>query len=158
MFLSAALAPMIALGVQFQHDHQKGVNRRGDHEMGFSHEKTTHHFRLYEDGGAIEVAANDAADTASRDLIRLHLMHIVGLFSEGDFSKPAAIHDRTVPGTQTMARLKAEIAYTFETAERGGRIRITTKNAEALAAIHQFLRFQIEDHRTGDSLEIEKKH
>jgi hypothetical protein len=40
--------------------------------------------------------------------------------------------------------------------ERGGRIRITTNNKEALAAVHEFLRFQIADHQTGDSTEIEK--
>jgi len=29
--------------------------------MGFSHEKTTHHFQLYKDGGAIQVTVNDPA-------------------------------------------------------------------------------------------------
>ena len=29
--------------------------KRGDHAMGFSHEKTTHHFLLLTDGGGIEV-------------------------------------------------------------------------------------------------------
>jgi hypothetical protein len=32
----------------------------------------------------------------------------------------------------------------------GGRLRITTTDTEALKAIHQFLTFQIDDHRTGD--------
>jgi len=35
-------------------DHHEGVNHRGDQVMGFSREKTTDHFRLYPDGGAIE--------------------------------------------------------------------------------------------------------
>jgi len=39
--------------------HHDAVNQHGDQVMGFSHEKTTHHFRLYADGGAIEVTAND---------------------------------------------------------------------------------------------------
>jgi hypothetical protein len=33
-------------------------------------------------------------------------------------------------------------------------VRITTKNKEALAAVYDFLRFQIADHRTGDTEEI----
>jgi hypothetical protein len=34
------------------HDaHHAGVNERGDKVMGFSHEKTAHHFRLKADGG-----------------------------------------------------------------------------------------------------------
>lgn len=136
-------------------DHLKGVNNRGDHAMGFSHSRATHHFRLSATGGAIEVSANDAKDTESRDQIRNHLGHISKLFAEGDFTKPMFTHGRVPPGMPEMARLKSEIAYTYEGTERGGRVRITTKNAEALAAIHDFLRFQIKDHETGDSLEVD---
>ena len=63
--------------------HHTAVDERGDHVMGFQHEKTSHHFRLTPSGGAIEVSANDPADTASRDAIRTHLAHIAGKFSEG---------------------------------------------------------------------------
>jgi hypothetical protein len=35
--------------------HQADVEKHGDEAMGFPHDKTTHHFRLYSDGGAIEV-------------------------------------------------------------------------------------------------------
>lgn len=142
---------------QASKDHHAAVNERGDHEMGFSHLKTAHHFRLYEDGGAIEVEALDAADTASRDQIRNHLSMIAGVFAQGDFAIPKAVHDQSVPGTLAMARRKADISYKFESTERGGRVRISTGSAEALAAIHEFLRFQIQDHQTGDSLEIAKK-
>jgi len=31
--------------------------------MGFSHDKTTHHFRLYADSGAIEVNVDDSKDS-----------------------------------------------------------------------------------------------
>jgi hypothetical protein len=53
-----------------------------------------------------------------------------------------------------MKRQKAMIEWKFEETPNGGRVRITTKDTEALAAIHEFLRFQIEDHRTGDSTGI----
>ena len=42
------------------------MNKRGDKHMGFDHLKTTHHFLLSKDGGAIQVAANDPKDTAER--------------------------------------------------------------------------------------------
>jgi len=44
--------------------HQADVEKHGDEAMGFPHDKTTHHFRLYSDGGAIEVTANDGKDSA----------------------------------------------------------------------------------------------
>lgn len=54
----------------------QAVNQRGDQVMGFSHDKTKHHFRLYSDGGAIEVETIDPNDTDSRDQIRSHWRHI----------------------------------------------------------------------------------
>jgi hypothetical protein len=138
------------------HDsHLDGVNRRGDAVMGFSHVKTTHHFLLKTDGGVIQVETNDANDGAGRDQIRRHLKHIAKKFSEGDFAAPALIHGQTPPGVSAMQSLTAEIKYEFEELERGGRIRISTKNSEAVKAIHEFLRFQIKDHQTGDSGKVE---
>lgn len=142
------------------HNHQQrvdGVNERGDHAMGFSHEKTTHHFRLAADGGAIEVTANDAGDAASMEQIKTHLAHIAKMFKEGDFSAPLFTHGEVPAGVPAMKRLKADITYSFETIDNGGRVRMTTANAEAVAAIHEFLRYQITDHQTGDSADPAKQ-
>ena len=136
------------------HDH--GVVKRGDEVMGFSHEKTTHHFRLFNDGGAIEAEANDPKDSASRDEIRSHFTHIAKLFAEGDFSAPMLIHAQNPPGTEGMKRMRNAIEYKLETTEKGARIHIITKDAEALRAVHEFLRFQIADHQTGDTTDITK--
>jgi len=141
-----------------QDQHHEGMVQRGDEVMGFSHEKTTHHFRLYGDGGAIEVEANDVKDTANRDQIRSHLGHIVTMFAGGDFSAPMLIHAQNPPGTETMKRLREAIQYKLETSEKGARIRIATKDADALRAVHEFLRFQIADHQTGDSPEVTNVH
>lgn len=139
-----------------QHDasHQQGVNKRGDMVMGFSHMKATHHFILKTDGGVIDVSANDPKDTETRNQIRGHLTHIAKMFAEGNFNAPMLIHAQTPPGVPTLQKLKSEIKYTFEQTEHGARILIKTNNSEALAAIHDFLRFQIEDHKTGDSKEV----
>jgi hypothetical protein len=145
------------------HDHSQSdktrheqVNERGDHTMGFSHDKTAHHFRLKDDGGIIEVTTISSDDAASRDQIRRHLKHIAQMFSEGDFSAPMFIHGQTPPGVETMKRSKAEIKYQYEESDLGAKVRITTANAEAVKAVHEFLRFQIQDHRTGDPIEIVK--
>jgi hypothetical protein len=80
----------------------------------------------------------------------------VALFKAGDFGKPALTHAHQVPGTADMTRLKERITYQYEETAGGGRVRIVTHNAEALAAVHAFLHFQIEDHRTGDSGLVQK--
>ena len=127
---------------------------RGDHAMGFSHEKTTHHFFLYADGGAIQVTANDLEDTESRSQIRMHLGHIAQMFGSGDFQTPMLVHAELPPGVPAMKKLKSDIRYTFEEIEHGGRVRIRTKKPEALSAIHEFLRYQISDHQTGDPMKV----
>lgn len=137
-----------------QDDHHQGVVERGDHVMGFSHDKATHHFLLYPNGGAIDVQANKADDTATLDEIRMHFGHIAKMFAAGDFSAPMLIHSQNPPGSETMKRLRETILYNLENTEHGARIRITTKNAAAVAAVHEFLRFQIKDHQTGDSTEV----
>lgn len=147
----------ISQDISHDSQHHADVNKRGDQAMGFSHEKTTHHFRLKPDGGAIEVTANDPNDGASRDQIRHHLAHIAELFSKGDFSLPMFTHAEAPPGSAEMTRLKEDIKYTFEAIDRGGRVLIVSVNPEAIDAVHQFLRFQIKDHQTGDSLDVDKR-
>jgi hypothetical protein len=137
-------------------DDFAGVNARGDQGMGFSHEKTTHHFHLLADGGAIEIQSNEPTDAATQEAIRQHLAMIAGKFSQGDFAIPMFIHATVPPGVETMKRLKSKITYEAENTERGAQLRMTTHDAESLAAIHSFLSFQIRDHQTGDSLEIQK--
>src|SRR5215468_4424886 len=65
--MKAAAAQSAQKGSDERH---AAVNERGDQAMGFSHLKTTHHFRLSADGGAIEVGANDPQDAASLAQIR----------------------------------------------------------------------------------------
>lgn len=133
------------------HDaHHREVSRRGADAMGFDQDRTAHRFLLYEDGGAIEVQARNAADGPNAEAVRRHLQEIAVRFKAGDFRQPAHTHAREVPGTADMTRLKARIDYRYEELAAGGRVNILTRDADALAAVHAFLRFQIEDHRTGD--------
>jgi hypothetical protein len=134
--------------------HQTDVEQHGDEAMGFSHDKATHHFLLYSDGGAITVTANDRADSESVQQIRTHLAHIATMFSDGNFSTPMFVHSQIPPGVPTMQKESADISYTFEELPAGGNVRIQSSNAEAVKAVHEFLRFQIEDHHTGDSADV----
>ena len=139
-------------GQAHDHDaHHRDMVTRGAQAMGFDQERTVHHFLLYEDGGAIDVAVKEASDHANLQAVRQHLQQIAGLFKAGDFGKPALTHAQQVPGTADMTRLKSRVTYQYEETPGGGRVRIVTRDAEALAAVHAFLNFQIEDHRTGDS-------
>jgi hypothetical protein len=116
-----------------------------------------HHFRMMSDGGAIEVTASDPTDEPNTGAIRSHLLHITMMFGKGDFSVPMFVHDGVPPGVTTMKLMKAAIQYTYEEIPSGGSVRIKSDDAIAVAAIHDFLRFQITEHQTGDPLESVQK-
>lgn len=131
------------------------MNARGDHVMGFEHDKTTHHFALTKSGGSIQVQANDAADSTSREHIRMHLEHIAKAFAAGEFEDPVEVHAQAPPGVSVMKKSKTKISYRYESIERGGKVVILSDDAEAVKAVHEYLRFQIEEHKTGDPLTVE---
>lgn len=133
------------------------MNARGTRAMGFDQAKTTHHFRTLADGGAIEVTVNDPADAANLTAIRTHLRQVAKDFSRGDFRSPLATHGELPTGTEAMQAAKGKIVYRYEELAGGGRVRITTKDTAALNAVHQFLGYQVTEHRTGDAAS-EHKH
>lgn len=137
--------------------HHAVVESHGDIEMGFPHDQTTHHFRLFSDGGAIEVTVNRSSDKTNLEAIRSHLSGIAVMFGNGDFSAPMFVHDGVPPGVTTMKLMQSSIAYGYEELPSGGRVRVQSSDAVAVAAIHDFFRFQITEHRTGDNLEVAGK-
>ena len=134
---------------------QSDVDTRGDRVMGFSHETTKHLFRLFADGGAVEVRANDADDAKTIAAIRDHLQEIAREFAAGTFAKPEEIHARMPDGVDVMKELGKAISFKYEELERGGRLRIVTSDPRGVDAVHRFLQFQIGDHHTGDSGHVE---
>ena len=153
-----ALATMLSFCANAQQtpdQHHEGVVQRGDQVMGFSHEKTIHHFRLTPDGGTIEALATNPSDSASRKQIRTHLEHIAQMFHDGNFNAPMLIHAQTSPGVPTMKKLRKDIQYNVQETPSGARVKVSSSNPQAIAAIHDFLKFQIQDHQTGDPLSID---
>ncbi len=130
-------------------EHHCQMMKHGEMVMGFSQVKTTHHFQLSASGGSIEVQTNESSDTVSREHIRRHLQEISKAFAAGDFSSPMLTHGKVPPGVPDMQRLKADLSYSYVETDRGGKVLITAPNPEAVKAVHEFLRFQIEEHQTG---------
>ena len=155
-FAILALALMVSAqttATKEDHGHHD-MEQRGNKGMGFTQDKTTHHFLLNKNGGAIQVTANSGDDKANLNHIRMHLGHIRAAFKSGDFNIPGFVHDQTPPGVPAMVKLKDQIHYTYEDIANGGRVTISSANHEAVEAVHNFLRFQITEHKTGDALEV----
>jgi hypothetical protein len=124
------------------------LQERGRVGMGVDQYTSTHLFDSLEDGGRIELQ-RDVEDPEDVAIIRAHLREIAEAFARGDFRTPGFVHAQEVPGTRVMAARREHIRYTFRELPRGGEVRITTRDPEALAAIHEFLAFQRREHRAG---------
>ena len=129
---------------------EAALKSRGSLAMGFDQDTTEHQFRTSASGGSIEVEVKDAADLASREQIRSHLKEIAGAFAKGDFAKPFQTHAEVPPGVPAMERLKCVIRYRYEETPRGGLVRISTSDPEALKAVHEFLDYQGREHHGGE--------
>lgn len=130
--------------------HQAEVDHRHQHTTGVPTDGTRHHFVLAEDGGSIHLGVADEGQAATRDRIREHLKLIARSFAAGDFGMPTEIHDQVPPGVEVMKAHADTIRYVYAESPEGGVVTLSTQDPEALAAIHEFLRFQIRDHGTGD--------
>lgn len=134
------------------------MNDRGAMVMGFDQNATAHHFYLFPDGGAIDVAVKDPDDAKDRDALRSHLSHIAMMFGQGDFDAPMLVHDtKDVPGISVMSTRKDQITYRYGETAAGGRLEILTSDADALGAVHDFLRYQIREHHTGDPSTVQAR-
>jgi hypothetical protein len=148
----AAVLVSLTLGGPGQ-THPTHGQDRAQHAMGFDQQRTEHHFLIEPQGGTIKVTAKDPQDRESEVQIRTHLQHIARAFADGDFSLPFFVHDTEPPGIAVMKARRSTLAYRFESLRGGGRVVVRTTDAQALSAFHEFLRFQIREHKTGDPLE-----
>lgn len=137
------------------HAHAQGdgdfaaLQARGKTAMGVDQYTSTHRFDALPDGGRIELQ-RDVDDPAGVAEIRRHLREVAAAFARGDFGTPAFVHATgEVPGAAVMARKKGAITYTVRDLPRGGEVRITTRDPEALRAVAEFMAFQRSDHRAG---------
>lgn len=130
----------------------EALKQRGALAMGFDQDKTAHHFLLSASGGNIVVSANNASDADSIAQVRSHFRDIAASFAAGAFDKPVATHAELPPGAAVMAANKRLITYRYEERADGASVVIETADAETRRAIHDFLRYQIVEHKTGDPL------
>ena len=131
---------------------EQDLKNRGALAMGFDQETSEHHFLIRKNGGAIVVVSKDANDHQQIASIRSHLREIAEAFADGSFEKPVATHAELPPGAAMMQEKKDRITYRYVEQPDGGTVIIESIDSAAQQAIHEFLRYQITEHKTGDPL------
>lgn len=132
-------------------------------------EATVHRIRMHLSKVATDFARGDfsmpqaihkpEAAAAARPGDASHLMHTTvthsvdhgAMHAGGGHTSVGPAAALFVPGAATMARLKSSLRYEYASSPLGASVSITAADAEALAAVHDFLRYQINEHRTGDN-------
>jgi hypothetical protein len=124
------------------------MQKRGQMAMGVDQYTSQHKFDVTPDGGRIELQ-RDKPDSLGVAQIRAHMKLIQHAFQAGDFSTPAFVHMRDMRGTAVMSAKRDLIKYTYGELPLGAEVRISSSDAEARAAITQFLNAQRSGHHAG---------
>jgi hypothetical protein len=124
------------------------LQARGQRAAGVDRHTSTHLFDALADGGRIELQRR-VDDPAVVDRIRHHLRESAKAFASGDFSRPAFVHMRQIPGMAVMAERRDRIEYVYRDLPHGGELRLVTNDPDAIRAIHEFVGFLREHHRAG---------
>ena len=143
--LLLAIAPPVA-AAPADHHRLHEVEMHGRQVMPFDLERTVHVFRDQKDGGLQQVVVRNSKDRKQIDLIRRHLREEAARFARGDFSDPAHIHGRDMPGLAELRAGAKRIAIRYAEIPAGASIRYTSRASRLIAAIHRWLAAQRRDH------------
>jgi len=125
----------------------RALQARGARVMGVDQYTSSHRFELLRDGGRIALE-RDVDDSAGAERIRAHLRDVAARLAKGDFSLSEQVHATEIPGARTLAAKGSAVRYAFRPLARGGEVRITSDDAAAVRAVHDFLAFQRREHRS----------
>ncbi len=113
--------------------------------MGVDQYSSKHVFETSPTGGRISLQ-RDTGDSLGVAQIRAHMKLIQHAFASGDFTTPAFVHARDMPGTSVMTEKREAIFYTYADLPRGGQVIIRTSDPAAIKAIAEFLQAQRTEH------------
>jgi hypothetical protein len=123
------------------------VAQRGQHVMPFDLKQTQHIFTKTENGGVQQVIARDPNNSQQIEMIRQHLTKISGEFSHGDFSDPAKIHGKDMPGLAALRTAKpGQLHVQYQELPAGAEITYSAEEPALTTAIHQWFDAQLADH------------
>jgi hypothetical protein len=142
--IMAFAAPILA--DQAPTGRQQMVHDKGAQVMPFNLDATRHIFQQTAKGGVEKVVARDPKSTQQITLIRMHLKREARLFSEGNFSDPAAIHGAGMPGLKELAAGAQRISFRYSELPDGAAITYETADSKLVSAIHDWFTAQTMDH------------
>jgi hypothetical protein len=125
---------------------QEHVHQMSHGVMPFDMSKTVHIFKMTESGGIQRVIAKDPIEADQIALIRKHLQHEAERFQHGDYSDPATLHGRHMPGLMDLQNGASRIKVSYASVSSGAEITFETTDLHLLTAIHRWFGAQLSEH------------
>jgi len=125
---------------------QEHIHEMGQTVMPFDLNKTMHVFRMTDSGGVQSVVVKDAQDKGQITLIRQHLRHEAEAFQHGDYSDPASLHGRTMPGVSELESHHVSIAVAYSELPLGAALTFKTRDRHLVTEIHRWFGAQLSEH------------
>jgi hypothetical protein len=148
---TAALALMLGVipfAVRADDSHQNMVMQHGAQVMPFDQKQAMHMFLPSTTGGVVEIVVHDM-DATQITLVRSHLLQEAAMFMRGDYSDPAYIHGKTMPGLATLESAASRVSIRYFETPSGAAIALASTDPDLVAAIHQWLAAQQRDHSSS---------
>ena len=151
VFASLAIAQAAPAG-----DPDAEMNARFSKALGVPLDKVTLHFYLVKNGGVIELTAKDPNDTATINALQKYLQTQKDLWEKGKETAVTDVHGKFPESAATMRRLRNEITFYMAKTDNGGVLRMFSINEQARNAIQEYFKFEIAEHKTGDSPTVDQ--
>ncbi len=116
--------------------------------MPFSLTATLHTFTNTADGGTEAVKVKNPKDRKNIALIRSHLLKEAKKFGLGDFSDPAYLHGKNMPGIILVSAgaKSGRIKIMYSNLPTGAQLRYKTSDPKLVKALHIWFEAQVKDH------------
>lgn len=145
MALALAVVPF---AVRADNSHQNMVMEHGAQVMPFDQKQAMHMFLPSGTGGVVEIVVHNM-DTTQIALVRSHLLQEAAMFTRGDYSDPAYIHGKTMPGLARLESAASRVSVRYSETPTGAAIMLSSADQDLVAAIHQWLAAQQHDHSSS---------
>ena len=106
------------------------------------------------------LAVTDPSDAETRKAVRAYVQRVSQLMVVGNLARMREQFGESVPGPNRIAESrgrKATITVHSSAPDEGSHIIFSTRGVRRIEGLHEFLRFQINDLKTGDSLEVRER-
>jgi hypothetical protein len=143
--LATVTLAILSVSPALAQTRQQTIRERSTHVMPFSMDASMHTFEPTSTGGVMTVLVHNG-DANQIALVRAHLQKEATSFARGDYSDPAFIHGKNMPGLAALSAGAKRISVRYASLPAGATIAFRTMDPALIIALHRWFAAQVSDH------------